>query len=94
MGWDVELQVTECPSCGALYGIPKRKHDALMKEGGTAFCSSGHEIRWHRKTREDVERELREMRVERDQQRDEKWRFQTLWRRALKRAKKAEAKRG
>jgi hypothetical protein len=88
----MELEAWVCPLCGALYGIPKRKLESLQREGGESFCSSGHRIGWHRKTREQVEQELEAMRAERDAVRREKWRLRNLYLRALKRAQKAEAK--
>lgn len=82
-----------CGECGVLYAIPMRLHESREKCGGAWHCPNGHLRTATTRTVADVEADLKRAREELTAVRDERWRFRTLWQRALKRAKQAEAKR-
>lgn len=56
---NVDLIVWECPSCGIVYGIPKKFADECRENGTRYYCPNGHSLGWS-ETDADRERKQRE----------------------------------
>ena len=69
-----DLWVSDCPTCGIVFGIPKAMERRRRKDGETFYCPNGHPMSWNkteadreREKREQAERRLAQERARRDQ---------------------------
>jgi hypothetical protein len=52
----VTLYVSDCPSCGVVFGITAEYEDRRREDGAKFYCPNGHSMSWT-KSRADLEKE-------------------------------------
>lgn len=45
-GVAIKLYVSDCPSCGVVFGIPTEYEDRRRKDGAKFYCPNGHHMWW------------------------------------------------
>ena len=57
------LFITDCPTCGIIFGIPESLEDRRREDHGAFYCPNGHSMVFNQETEaEKLKRELKEAR--------------------------------
>lgn len=59
MDTNVELQGTDCPSCGIIFALPMNYYNARTKDGKSFHCPNGHSLTFGKSQLDDAKTSLR-----------------------------------